>query len=537
VKFGEFLRQRVSNSGVNSVTGRDALSAAQTGFFILCLGVLGVIVIRVAVAPEMGLAQPSTIGSFGGALILGAAVVGGRRQLGRAVGWVGRWTSGWRRVAFGVTHAVLTLASCVVALAAYKPFRGGWDVDIISNAALSWARNGSLVDPALPGATGSGYFGTYPTNIPLLNVLHLIALLVGQNAFAMVTLLLGPVLASATVALVFDIARRHGSMSRALLAWLAAWALVGLSPWVAVPYTDTYTLLFPILLLFMVEKALSRQTIRGRLGWLVGFGLVAGVGIQMKMTVVIVAIAVAAVIVAATLLRKGTRVAMGMCAVVLVSSTLVSTELTGIASRAALPTGMIQSQPWPAQYWILTGMSAPYGQWNSSVVALMDSTTSETVRAETAQVAVDERLRSLGLEGYARFAYDKITWVYSDATFYALGEGQMSPVAPYAYSNSIARVIQLAISPTGSLANAIYATALQAVWLLVLVGCLWTLARRLSTPFNWYVSVLALSVLGVTAYQLVGEARARYLLIFVPLFILLAVADSSQLRKVRRLGD
>jgi len=507
----------------------------QSAVCVLGLIVFGFVFVRVAVAPERGLATPSTLGAVGGALILAAVLYFGRLRSRRIFRAVACWNAKRKRVALFVAHGGMTVVACVVALAAYKPFRGGWDVDIVTNAAVAWAKGALTSDPPLPGSTDSGYFGTYPNNIPLLDFLHLVALVVGPGAFPIVTLLMGPVLASVTVALVFNIARRHGTMLQALVAWAATWLLVGVNPWIAVPYTDTLTLIFPVLLVYILERAFGSPSLRGRLGWLACFGLATGVGAQLKMTVIVVSIAAALVICVASLARRGTRAALGVCAVVLVASTVVATEASAVVSKAVLPSGMIQSQPWPTQYWVLTGLSEPYGQWNSSVVALMNATTSDAVRRQTADAAIDSRLQELGVGGYVNFVYKKITWVYSDATFYALGEGQMSPVAPFAYGNLVARVIQEFISPGSGVMNTIYSTALQSIWLVVLGYGLVTMFRRLRAPFDWYVCLLTVSLLGVTAYQIVGEARARYVLIFVPLFVLLACFGSS--RSTRQIAE
>jgi len=351
----------------------------------------------------------------------------------------------------------------------------------------------------------------------------------GPSAYAMVTLLSGPVLASITIALVYNLAWRRGGTSAALLAGAASWILVGMNPYVAVPYTDMYVLLFPVACILMMEKAYSSYTIRGRVGWIAGCGAIAGIASQIKVTVLIVAIAATIVLVAGGILAGHCRRAVtGLCAITLIASTLVSFEAVGMVSRAAIPSGTAGFEPVPLEYWVATGMSAPYGEWNSDVIRLMETTTSSAIQRELLQAVIDRRLGELGPGGYSLFLYNKLTWVYSDGTFFAFGEAQLAPGVAFAYSNLIARAIRSLVVPWGRPLNVIYTTVLQGIWLLVLAGCLLTLLRKVRAPFDWYTSVLTLTVLGVTAYQVIWEARARYLLAFVPLFILLALRQDRR---------
>ena len=60
----------------------------------------------------------------------------------------------------------------------------------------------------------------------------------------------------------------------------------------------------------------------------------------------------------------------------------------------------------------------------------------------------------------------------------------------------------------------------QAIWLLVLLGCL---AAVLFRSREYAVQLCALSLLGLTAYQLLFEVWPRYLFLYAPLFLVLAL--------------
>jgi len=504
-------------------TKRDGLSRAQSVLMVLALVVFGTIFIRVVIAPEHGLATPSTLGSLAVAVLLAGFFGLKWRPLSRLASWVdGRSRRRRRAILLGL-HLTLTLVSCVVALGVYQPVRGGWDVDVVSQAAVQWATKGTLTD------VQTQYFELWTNNIGQLNIMHLIALAVGPSAFAMVALLSGPVLASITIALVYGVAHERADTGTALLAGAASWVLVGMNPYVAVPYTDMYVLLFPVLLMLLMGKAYRSPTLRGRMGWLVAVGVVAGIAAQIKITVLIVVIAAAVIIaVAIALVGRGRRLLVALGAVLMVVSTLATFEAASAVSNGALPAGNDRSQAMPMEYWVATGLSEPYGEWNLDLMDSLAAATSTSGRRQLADVVIEQRLNELGPGGYVAFLYKKLTWVYSDGTYFAFGEAQLAPGAAFAYSNVVAHDIRTFLVPTGGWQNAMYSTLIQGVWLIVLAGVLLAFLRKLRAPFDWFVSTLALTVLGVTAYQAIWEARARYLLMFVPLFILLAFVGARK---------
>ena len=68
--------------------------------------------------------------------------------------------------------------------------------------------------------------------------------------------------------------------------------------------------------------------------------------------------------------------------------------------------------------------------------------------------------------------------------------------------------------------NPAYRAVMQCIWLLVLLGCL---AAVLFRSREYTVQLCALSLLGLTAYQLLFEVWPRYLFLYAPLFLVLAL--------------
>lgn len=83
------------------------------------------------------------------------------------------------------------------------------------------------------------------------------------------------------------------------------------------------------------------------------------------------------------------------------------------------------------------------------------------------------------------------------------------------------------ISSDASLDNNTFAPLFQVLWLFVLVGCvLIVLGRR---PLK-AETVIAFTLLMLSAFLMLFEARARYLFLYLPFFIILGTMGWNRLR-------
>ena len=78
--------------------------------------------------------------------------------------------------------------------------------------------------------------------------------------------------------------------------------------------------------------------------------------------------------------------------------------------------------------------------------------------------------------------------------------------------------------------NPAYRAVMQCLWLMVLLGCL---AAALLRRREYAVQLCALSLLGLTAYQLLFEVWPRYLFLYAPVFLVLALLGVEKLGQRR----
>jgi hypothetical protein len=470
-------------------------------------------------------------------VVLGLAVVARVPRLARPV-VESRWTAPAGAVVGGLLGAV-------VGEVMRYPY--GWD----AREVMTIARHLHAGIPLTDGNTH--YLSIYPNNLPLVTIDRLgiaVADRFGLSPDAVLIAANGLCL-TASLWLLHVVVRRVAGHGPALLAMLLAWVFVGLSPWMAVPYTDLYAMPFVIGAVALAGTALSGTGWPRWRAW-AGAVVCAAVGFVIKTTPVVLIVAGLLVVLLGALpdkeaqeppdqagadrssanrpsakrtsagRRAGTAVL--VAAVTLAGFLLASSALT-TASRAASGVDLERvhtSESAPVLWWVANGMNelrkptfVSWGGFNRSMVnAIQDRSHAEMMEYSRDYIA--DRWAERGLGGMTSFYANKAVWNWSDVTFSAWSEGydaQAEPIADTAASRWLSQVngyhgshYELRVSIT------------QGIWVALLIV---TGVGLLRVPFRRDVLLLALSTVGIGAFILVFQGRARYLLTFVPVIVAL----------------
>lgn len=128
----------------------------------------------------------------------------------------------------------------------YIYFYTDWDVKIIREIVDEFLKNGNL--------NNNYYLTIYPNNILLTMILVVIKSvpIIGENYI----FLLGINALLVSLAGLFTSLTIKNILSKqsALMSYLILIPLIILSPWIVIPYTDTFAILFPILVLYLYSK-------------------------------------------------------------------------------------------------------------------------------------------------------------------------------------------------------------------------------------------------------------------------------------------
>ena len=416
-------------------------------------------------------------------------------------------------------------------------FRAGWD----PGAVLQFAHGRAQSIP--PSGWESAYFSRCPNNL-LLTWFYSFALRVNQavgvwngsesSSYLMSLVFINCLISCAASALVFgSVKRLTGSGRCARLAWAVYCALIGLSPWFLVAYSDAVGLLFPILICYLLIRPFRSRLVKGLL-----IGFAGCVGYLIKPQAVIVLIAVM-IVKGLSLLRLNCRKAVGLCvrtAVPMVAAALIT---FGLYQRVVTPAMGLRLDPeasFTIPHFLMIGLNEETtGGYSEEDVRFSASFKTNEERGRANLQRAMERLKTFGPAGYAEFLVKKTLFNYNDGTFGWGGEGD--------FSNWVCQDVNTKASP---LLKSIYyhqgtnhhylATFFQGVWLLILAGCLLAgcALRRQPREAAEKMAVVLLSLVGLTLFELLFEARARYLYTFAPVYLLAAVLGWRQMLCVVR---
>jgi len=436
---------------------------------------------------------------------------------------------GRRRVPGRVTAAVVALAGaagCTV-LAWLLRYDVGWDAGVVAGMAQRLHGGQTLT------TYQAGYLSRYPNNLPLLVVdraCERVAALVGATPGQVFVLLNGVGLAATLLATAWLVRMLRGPRA-ALVAQGLVLALVGLSPWMTVPYTDLLAMPLVVAGTACVVAA-GRTSDRRRLLVLASVSaLCLLLAYEVKSTPVVSAVAVVLVVVLASLGgrrhpagRRAVLVALASGLTVLVLGALLARP--ALPAMAGVPAGSIdRSRTATTPWWVYMATTQHpvdgrmrYGGYDPEIVRATNRMDGEQA-GQWALPRLEHRLQALGAPGYARFLAAKAAWNWGDGMFWAWGEGHDAAEHPLARGRA-ASFVQTWNRPDG--AAWVWRTSMtQALWLaLLLVAAL----RLLRAPWRPGTGLLVLSILGIAAFTLVFQGRSRYLLVYVPVLAALVTA-------------
>lgn len=406
-------------------------------------------------------------------------------------------------------------------------FQTGWDAGTVMKSAVILANGESLQDY-------NWYYSVYPNNLVLLllysNEIRLFRWLHIVPSFGIV--LVQCLLSWASGLLLYGTTR---NMLKDEKAAMAAWGLyvllVGLSPWVSIPYSDSTALIFPIAILYLYTRQKQQKGWKKACLW-GAIGLLTMLGYHIKPQVAIATIAICGIELWNGLfrLRACLRNKSTWCGA---ASFMVAFCLAAALVNAGietLPLEINSEQTLDITHWWMMGMNdgETNGAFNQED---RDFSCSIPDRAERKQANIEEALRriqKMGPSGFLNLMHCKVLTNYNDGTFCWGGEGgfyvepladQNLPWAPVAQKLYGGTLTEESLGE-GSM-FALFYKAEWVLWMSILMcGALGALLglKKLRTQ----TAAAMLSILGLTLFEQLFEARARYLYSYTPVYILLA---------------
>ena len=310
-----------------------------------------------------------------------------------------------------------------------------------------------------------------------------------------------------------------------VIGYICYFFLIGISPWVIVPYSDSMGLIFPILILnIYLIKPKQPFGFPCVVKWFC-IALLSYIGYKIKPQIIILFLGIVMAELYMCIVETGNnkfRLKQAVtCLLAIVIGFSTSMFLTNTMENQ-VPIELEAEQAFGPTHFFMMGMNPEaHGHYSGDDVlySASFSTVSERKRANI-KTAFD-RIKTMGRSGLMNQIIYKTLINYDDGTFYWGGEGTFyTGILPEKnhYISSFFRNLYYNRDYKGKYYS-IWANFEQMIWLTVLFFAM------LSGFFarDKRITVVMITIIGLTLFELIFEARARYLFAYVPLYIILAV--------------
>ena len=349
-------------------------------------------------------------------------------------------------------------------------FYTGWDAGIVTGTAYNMAARNVFEFPA-------SYYEIYPNNLFItyfLVVLYRIGFkVIPSHPYALVLVTNNLAVCAGIFLAVTCIYKITNKKAVTLAAAFMGILLGAFSPWIVIPYTDTYSMLFAALAIF------SALFLKGVYKYLF-FSFSCFIGYLFKPTVFIILIA--AVILGIVNLLSGQKIeykkaAAMLCCVAIAAASAFSVKHI-LVTRKKLPA----EKSMTITHYLMMGLnSETEGVYSSDDVKYSRNIGDKKARQEANIKIIRERLEKMGFNGFAKTALRNFYFNKPEA----------------------------------------FRFLAQAIWFFTLL-CICFSAFRKGSAYSGIISLVALSLFGESIFLLLFECRARYLFLYLPLFLILA---------------
>lgn len=307
------------------------------------------------------------------------------------------------------------------------------------------------------------------------------------------------------------------------IAWLIFVFNVALNPWLTITYSDAITLVIPIAVLRLYQLTANGRFIY--LKWAV-IGFITYFGYKIKPQVIIVALAIGIVQLMRLVFNKefvkekSSRIKSAVSVASFASAVIVCALFTN-AVMYSLPVETNDDAAFGIPHFFMMGLNTETdGMYNQDDVNFSESFESAEERSENNWRVAKERLQNMGIGGMLKHLVTKCLVNYGDGTFAWGNEGNFYfsvPEEPNTFSAPLLR--SLYYKYTGDNYQ-VFATLEQFLWISVLVGCCGVFLKiRKKGRIDNVLLIAVISLIGITLFQTIFEARARYLFNYSPFFI------------------
>ena len=418
---------------------------------------------------------------------------------------------------------LLFVFQCRFDYALYRPI--GWDVSAI----VQCAGNLNYIHT-------NDYFSEFPNNLLLVYILHILlriyAFFGGNNSGSniwMYLAVINTIIVDLSIILTFLIIRKLWGIKAGFVSFGIGILLFGFSPWILVPYSDTFSMWVTpaAFMLFLKARETTRLPIRVICYFLIGFTSIIGYFIKPFTLIMTVAVILIMLIKSFGSIKRFFAFLLAFITIIAGCGSAYALNRVQVTDR--LSSQLNFSKQIPFTHFLMMGLNIQtsgsthrdlYGAYNAAdyTLTLRQKTQKEKVNLNIK--IIKDRLRAFGPGGYMLFLAKKANWIFSDGVFWVEGEGDDVDVQNVS-SDPISSVIQDYFRFYGW-NFPWFSDTVQGVWILVMFLMVCPLFLKRDDYRDEALMIARIAVLGLLFYLLLSEARSRYLISFIPIMLVLA---------------
>ena len=402
-------------------------------------------------------------------------------------------------------------------------FISGWDAGIIRNTVL-------LEYNCNYGEINNEYFSWFPNNMLIVWIFTNIARIadkVGFSNWEYALVVFQCMIDVVTIWLVYKVAFGFsGSHRISFLAFFTAYLFVGISPWFIVAYSDATGFLIPILIIRLNQLSIAAEEGVKKTVWTVLMGIVSVAGYYLKPQTFIAFLAV--ILVEVLCLKSNfdkTRVRIFFEKTVCCAAGILI--FLCFYQGLIIPSLHLQRNHettigW--QHYFMMGLNSESdGVYSSEDYQYTRSFSTNEERNKADLEEARNRITALGPIGLIKHMSRKQLVNYGDGTFAWNVEGHSFSGDPEWAQNRISNVVRSFIKPDGLYYNW-FISFKQLLWVVIiffqLFACLFK-SDRIGLEEEKTIWVMVVSIIGLSMFELLFEARARYLFCYAPVYVIL----------------
>lgn len=397
-------------------------------------------------------------------------------------------------------------------------FKSGWDAGMVMDNALYLVQHNTrrLEDC-------SWYYKMYPNNVLitcLFTSAYYLAKLIGQINGYFVLLFYQSVIFSWSGYFLYRTARFVLKDVRySVLTWITYYLLVGLSPWITVPYSDSIGLGIVSLLMFCCAGYYfggDKYSCR----YLFAFTLLSILGFYIKpqLFIFFIAFCIIGIISSGKRILRFDRYKVKKL-ILAVTALIIAYLIVFCCRQFSGLTIDNESKVGIAHYLMMGVNEETNGGFNGDDVKFSQSIIGYKERCAADLVVAKRRIFHMGVPGLLRLWTRKMIINYNDGTFGWAGEGDFYH-----------EIYTVGIPALRRLFSAFYETPHQGFYWLaqsLWMGILFLNGLSVKWKHENTMNTVKLAVLGLTLFEMLFEARARYFFCYSPCYILIAITAVS----------